>query len=128
MGSARPNPLATPANDAVHASLNPANMTVLGEVPCLGVEEVRAAVARARVAQRDWARLSVEDRSRRLFAFRDEILTRAEEVAELLSKEQGKPLMEALVHDLVVVVDLAIYFCKRAHKILAPHPITLHLL
>jgi succinate-semialdehyde dehydrogenase/glutarate-semialdehyde dehydrogenase len=114
--------------DAPILSRNPATGQVLGEVPAMSADEVRAAVARARAAQRDWARLPVRERARRVAAFKDEILTRAEEVIDLLVKEGGKTRSEALGMEVVIAVDLADYFVKRAHKILAPQPIPLHLL
>lgn len=129
MGSAQAHPLNTPpANDAIIVSRNPASGEVLGEVQVTSPDEVRAAVARARAAQREWGTLPVGERARRLRAFRDEILTRAEEIIELISKEGGKTRQEALGMEVIVVVDLADYFIKRAEKILAPRPIPLHLL
>jgi succinate-semialdehyde dehydrogenase/glutarate-semialdehyde dehydrogenase len=114
--------------DAPILSRNPATGQVLGEVPCASADDVRAAVARARAAQRDWSRLPVEERARRVAAFRDELLARAEEVIDLIVKEGGKTRSEALGMEVVVAVDLCDYFVKRAHKILAPQPIPLHLL
>jgi acyl-CoA reductase-like NAD-dependent aldehyde dehydrogenase len=114
--------------DASIVSRNPATGQVLGEIPVASADDVRAAVARARVAQRDWAQVPVAERARRVLAFRDEITTRAEEVIDLLVREGGKTRSEALGMELVVVIDLATYFAKRAEKILAPQPIPLHLL
>jgi succinate-semialdehyde dehydrogenase/glutarate-semialdehyde dehydrogenase len=128
MGSAQAHPLPTQANDNVIVSRNPATGEVLGEVPVMGADEVRAQVARARAAQKDWGALPVAERARRVMAFRDEVLTRAEEIIDLIVKEGGKTRSEALGMEVVVVVDLADYFCKRAARILEPKPIPLHLL
>ncbi len=116
------------SHDDAIVSRNPATGEVLGEVPVTSAADVKAAVARARAAQRDWAKVPVAERARRVLAFRDEILTRAEEVIELISREGGKTRLEALGMEVLVAVDLATYFCKRAEGILAPHPIPLHLL
>jgi succinate-semialdehyde dehydrogenase/glutarate-semialdehyde dehydrogenase len=109
-------------------SHNPATGEALGEVPVLGPAEVRAAVERAREAQRDWARVEVEDRGRRLMAFRDAVVARADEIAEALAREGGKTKIEALAAEVFLVADLTTYFAKRAHRILAPRPIALHLM
>src|SRR5688572_14069913 len=84
-------------------STNPATGEVLGEVPIAGPEEVRIAVARARAAQESWGLLSARERARRLIWFRDALVTRAEEVVDLLSRESGKPRVEALTHELVLI-------------------------
>jgi succinate-semialdehyde dehydrogenase/glutarate-semialdehyde dehydrogenase len=118
---------ATPIGTTI-VSRNPATGEPIGEVPVMDAEEVRAAVARAHAAQKDWGRLPVEERARRVLAFRDEIVTRAEEVIDLIVREGGKTKPEALGMEVVVVVDLATYFCKRAARILEPRPIPLHLL
>ena len=67
---------ATPIGTTI-VSRNPATGEPIGEVPVMDAEEVRAAVARARAAQKEWGRLPVEERARRVLAFRDEIVTRA---------------------------------------------------
>ncbi|MBI2896345.1 MAG: aldehyde dehydrogenase family protein [Deltaproteobacteria bacterium] len=109
-------------------STNPASGEVLGEVPNAGPEEVRIAVARARAAQESWGLLSVAERSRRLFWFRDAIVTRSEEIVDLLTRETGKPRIEALTHEILVVADLITFYAKHAADILAPRQIGLHLM
>jgi acyl-CoA reductase-like NAD-dependent aldehyde dehydrogenase len=116
------------ANADIIRARNPATGQPLGEVPVMGAEEVRAAVARARAAQASWGALPVAERARRVMAFKHELLARAEEVIAAIVAEGGKTRHEALGMEVMVVVDLVDYFCKRAEKILAPQPIPLHLL
>ncbi len=108
-------------------SYAPASGEVLGEAPIRTAEEVREAMARARAAQAIWAELPVEARCERVLDLRDAIVDRSGELVDLLSRECGKPRNEALVHEVLVVVDLASYFAKRAPRILAPREIDLHL-
>lgn len=109
-------------------SINPATGQPIGEVPDMGVADVRAAVAAARAAQRDWARLPIEARCRKVARFAEILMSRAEEVIELLVKEAGKTRLEALGTEVVLVADLVRYFTKHAPEILAPEPIPLHLM
>ncbi len=106
---------------------NPATGEPLGRVPVQGADEVRAAVARARAAQVSWASLPVAERARKVSAFRDELLARAEEIIDAIIAEGGKTRQEALGMEVMVVLDLVDYFCKRAAKILEPKTISLHL-
>ncbi|HUH05452.1 MAG TPA: aldehyde dehydrogenase family protein [Kofleriaceae bacterium] len=109
-------------------SINPATGVPLGDVPDMGAAEVRAAVARARVAQREWARLDLRERCKRVRRFSVELMRRADEIIELICKEGGKTKQEALGTEVAVVADLTNYFCKHAPRMLAPEPIGLHLL
>lgn len=105
----------------------PATGEVLGEVAIASGEQIRDAMARARTAQSRWASISLEARCEQILLLRDAIVDRAEELVELLAREGGKPRQEALVHEVMVVADLASYYAKRATKILAPREIDLHL-
>jgi succinate-semialdehyde dehydrogenase/glutarate-semialdehyde dehydrogenase len=109
-------------------STNPATGEVVGEVPIFGPAEVRAAVERARAAQRSWGALPVQERGHILQEFRRRLVARSREVSELISREQGKSIAEAYVHDIVTVLDLVRHYGARAHKVLAPHRIPLHLM
>ena len=109
-------------------SINPATGEPLGEVPDLTAAEVRAAVDRARAAQREWGALPLEARCRRVVRFAEVVMARAEEVIDLLVREGGKTRLEALGMEVVLVADLVRYFARQAPRILAPEPIPLHLM
>lgn len=115
-------------SDARIRSYAPATGELLGEVPVHGPEEVRAAVERARRAQVSWGALSVEERCKRVLRFRDAIVEREEELTDLLSRETGKPLQEALVHEVSATATVATYFAKKGPEILAPREIPLLLM
>lgn len=71
---------------------NPATGELIGRVPVQTVADVDAAIARAKAAQPAWAALSDEQRVDYLNKIADAIEAHAEPLAELLSREQGKPL------------------------------------
>jgi acyl-CoA reductase-like NAD-dependent aldehyde dehydrogenase len=71
---------------------DPATGDVVGRAPEHGVAELQAAVDSARAAQTGWAARSHEDRSEYLNRAAEAIEASAEALAELLSREQGKPL------------------------------------
>lgn len=98
----------------------PATGDVIGSVQVLGVEEVRALVERARLAQGAWAERPVRERARLLLRFRDRLVARAEEVADLSCRETGKLPFEALASDVFVTCELARWYARRAPEVLAP--------
>src|SRR3569623_2905998 len=107
-------------------SINTATGQPLGEVPDMNAEQVRAVVASARAAQQTRGQLSVEARSRRVLRFAEVLMSRAEEVIDLLVREGGKTRLEALGMEVVLVADLVRYIEKHATEMLAPVPEPLH--
>src|SRR5690606_27428629 len=71
---------------------NPATGDVLATVPDAGVEDARAAIDAAYEAFASWSALPAHVRSQAMRRFYELILDRADDLARLLSEEQGKPL------------------------------------
>jgi acyl-CoA reductase-like NAD-dependent aldehyde dehydrogenase len=76
-------------------SRNPADGTVVGEVPVTPVEEIPGIVARSRAAQKAWREVPIAERARAVAAAGPELVERADELARLLTREMGKPLSMA---------------------------------
>jgi len=74
---------------------NPANGSVVGEVPLMGRGETERAILAAEVAQKSWKALTAAARSAILRRWFDLIILHKEDLAQLLTAEQGKPLAEA---------------------------------
>lgn len=71
---------------------DPATGELVGHAPQHTVEDLDRAVEKAREAQKAWGRASHADRSAALVAAADAVDAAAEPLAQLLSREQGKPL------------------------------------
>ena len=71
---------------------DPATGELVGRSHEATVEELKGAVAAARAAQPEWARLGHAERSQYLHRAADAVEANAEALAELLSREQGKPV------------------------------------
>ncbi|MBU0506803.1 MAG: aldehyde dehydrogenase family protein [bacterium] len=87
--------------------------------------DVRVAVTKAHQAQADWQALSYKKRATYILKAKDILLRDSDKIAALISKENGKPLMEAFAHDIMPVLDLMLYFSKNTEKLLARHKIHL---
>lgn len=75
---------------------NPATGECLIEVPFTGAQELAAAVARARAAQPAWAATETAERLQLLRGAAERLEARAEELADLVTLEMGKPRAQAL--------------------------------
>lgn len=117
MSQPAPAPGAPPAPGKVQ-SINPATGELLAEFPCAGCEEVQEAVAAARAAQREWAALPVSGRAGYLGRFRHELFSARQDFARLIRRENGKPLVEALLTEILVALNTADYFARNSEKFL----------
>ncbi|MBM3771971.1 MAG: NAD-dependent succinate-semialdehyde dehydrogenase [Acidimicrobiia bacterium] len=74
---------------------NPATGEVIGHVPKLGRTETREAITAAHAAFPPWRRLLAKERAILLRRWFDLIMTNQEDLARLMTLEQGKPLTES---------------------------------
>jgi succinate-semialdehyde dehydrogenase/glutarate-semialdehyde dehydrogenase len=100
------------------ASVNPATGEILGELDSAGPTEVRAAVARARSAQRDWNAWGIRNRVKVLRRFQQILLAHKTDIARRITQEAGKPRVEALLTEVLVVLDAARFLIDNAFAIL----------
>lgn len=98
-------------------SVNPADGTLVDSFPVMGVEEVRAVVGNAREATTWWRGLGFAGRAERLAAWRNELWSRVDEVAELMHRENGKPFDDAVL-EVVLAVEHIHWAEKNAAKVL----------
>lgn len=75
--------------------VNPANDETLGHVPCCGATEARRAIAAAEAAWPAWRAMTAKRRSQLMQNWFRLILDNAEDLAQLITAECGKPLSEA---------------------------------
>ena len=97
--------------------LEPATEDVLAAVPRAGVEEVDAAVARAKAAYPAWRAVAPADRSKLLRGFAEAIDARREELAVLEARNAGKPIGDAR-GEMQMVVDTFAYYAGAPERIL----------
>jgi len=74
---------------------DPATGEVIGTVPKMGVEETRRAIDAAHAAFESWRRTTAKERAALLRKWYDLIMANQEDLAVLMTREQGKPLAES---------------------------------
>jgi len=95
---------------------NPADNSVIGFVPSLGRSEVQSAVSGAADSFRAWKRITADKRSRILKRWYDLICSNKDDLAYIITCEQGKPLSEAMAE----VMSAAAYvewFAEEAKRV-----------
>lgn len=117
-------PLAAPAQPAREIiSYDPATGAEIGRAPLCSPDEVRLAVTRARAAQPAWAAVTFNQRGRAILRARELMLAEREQIAQLISRETGKPVAEAMSMEIVPTLDSMHYFARHAETLLKPQKI-----
>jgi aldehyde dehydrogenase (NAD+) len=100
-------------------TVNPATEEVIAEVAEGDAEDIDRAVKAARKAFESgpWAKIDARDRGRLLHRLADLIETHTEELAQLETLDNGKPIGESRQGDLPLVVDCFRYYAGWADKI-----------
>ncbi|HEY7070710.1 MAG TPA: aldehyde dehydrogenase family protein, partial [Acidimicrobiales bacterium] len=102
-----------------HQVVSPLTGEVLGEVPIGTAEDVAAAFAAAREAQRTWAERPVRERAAVLLRYHDLVLERQGELLDLIQAENGKARVWAFEE----IMDQAVtarYYARLAPRALKP--------
>jgi len=74
---------------------NPVDGSVIGTIPKMGAAETRRAIEAAEVAQKEWRKLTGKERAKILRTWHDLMMANQEDLAILMTTEQGKPLAES---------------------------------
>src|SRR5918999_2898043 len=104
-------------------SFNPATGELLGTVETITPDQVQGVVDEVADVQPFWAQLSLRDRARYMRRAADALVADMEEVSELLTREQGKPLAESYTMELLPTIDALRWCANAGPRILADEKI-----
>lgn len=95
---------------------NPATGEIIAQVADLGVDETRRAITAAAQAQGAWAQKTAKERSQLLRIWFDQVIQHQEDLAQILTLEQGKPIAEAR-GEIVYGASYIEWFAEEAKRI-----------
>lgn len=104
--------------------INPATGLELGSVPRLGPDAVQAAISAAAAALPAWRDMPAKDRANVLRRWHDLMLRHADDLARIITLEQGKPLTEARA-EVIYAAGFLEWFgeeAKRVYGAVIPSP------
>jgi len=105
------------------SSRNPATGEVLRELDCAGEAEILEAVQRARCAQPAWAEMGVRTRLNALRRFQKKLHEKKSEIAAAITRETGKSCTEAMITEVLIVLDAARFLIDNAFALLRDEPL-----
>ena len=118
---AKPKAKAKPALE----SFNPATGELVGSVETITPGKVQGVVDDVAEVQPFWAALSLDDRARYMRRACDVVLAELDEIAELLTNEQGKPRVESYTMEVLPTVDALKWIAGNGPEILSDERVSL---
>ena len=96
--------------------INPVNQEIIGHVPNCGAQETNVAIKAAAVAQKEWRQRPAKEKASVLRSFYDLICSNQNDLARILTYEQGKPLAEA-AGEIAYSASFIEWFAEEAKRI-----------
>jgi acyl-CoA reductase-like NAD-dependent aldehyde dehydrogenase len=108
------------------SSLDPSNGEVIAQFEITPAGEVAGIVERARRAQSTWARVPLAERCAKVARVREVLYARRQEIAELVTREAGKPRVESLFAEVLVALDICAFYATNAARMLRSERVPHH--
>jgi acyl-CoA reductase-like NAD-dependent aldehyde dehydrogenase len=119
---------AKPKPKSALESFNPATGELIGTVETITPSKVQGIVDDAAEVQPFWAALTLDDRARYMRRALDVLLSDIDEIAELLTNEQGKPRVESYTMELLPTVDSLKWIADNGPSILSDEKLSMPLI
>ncbi len=94
---------------------NPATGETIGRVPDCTDQDIEAAIASADQAFRAWRKTTAYERSQLLYRAWELMIRQKRSLAELMTREQGKPL-KASLNEVQYGADFLLWFAEEAKR------------
>jgi acyl-CoA reductase-like NAD-dependent aldehyde dehydrogenase len=107
-------------------SIDPASGVVHARFAATNPTDIPAIFERARIAQKEWAAWPLHERCAMVQRLRDVIFASREEIVSVITRETGKPRVEATFAEIVLALDTADFLARRAPRWLRPERVPHH--
>lgn len=104
---------------------NPKTGTIIHEIPKTDVSMLPGVFERAKQAQGLWSKLTVKKRAQKILHLREVLARKVDELANTIHEENGKPIIEAMICEILPALELLTYYASIAPKQLKDHTIPL---
>ncbi|AWI34773.1 NAD-dependent succinate-semialdehyde dehydrogenase [Helicobacter apodemus] len=96
--------------------VNPANGEILAYIKNTHKQDLQNLIQKAKIAQKQWADMLAEERCDRLYTFYSLILQSKDFLAEIMTKEQGKPIAQAKA-EITYAASFVKWFAAEARRV-----------
>src|ERR1700734_3918242 len=95
-------------------SIDPATNQVIARYQATTLDDVPQALERARRLQKEWAARSLAYRCSALLRLRNAIYSHRDDIATIVSRETGKPGVEAIFAEVMLALDTTDFLARQA--------------
>lgn len=99
-------------------SINPATLELIGEVEETPLDQLEMIFDNSRVAQKEWAKIPLKERAKRVVKINEIMSDQFEEIASIISQEVGKPPAEAFTNEVYVIADSTFNYYTNVSEII----------
>ena len=107
-------------------SINPATGEVVSCISATPLSAIPAIFETARTSQKEWSARTLRERCAMLRKLRDAIFGRRDDIAEIVTRETGKPRAEAILAEVLLALDTANFLARQAPRWLRPERVPHH--
>ena len=99
-------------------SINPSTGKELGRVAAMGKKEIDSIFQTARQVFPEWRDTPIKERKKYILRLGKVIVDHIEEIAAMIAIEQGKPVVEAKIAEIIAVLSILKNLARKASKVL----------
>ena len=107
-------------------SVNPATGEVVERIPATPLSAIPAIFETTHAAQKEWAAWPLSERCAMLRKLRDAIFECRDDIADIVTRETGKPRAEAILAEVLLALDTANFLARQAPRWLRPERVPHH--
>lgn len=103
------------------SSIDPNTHQLIGEVTVTEIKNIPSLIEKSKEAQLHWKEIPIETRLRIFKKVKEILYESREEIAHIITKENGKPLFESYATEIIPALSILDYYIKNSKEFLKPH-------
>jgi len=105
---------------------SPVDLSHIDTYDCASSDEISAVMTQAKIAQSKWKQTTLKERVELMHRVADVVIQQQDRIMDVVMRETGKPVQEAMAMEVFSAVDSLVFYAKRAEKWLSDKKIKMH--
>ena len=105
---------------------SPVDLSHIDTYDCANSDEISAVMTQAKIAQSQWKKTTLKERVELMHRVADVVIQQQDRIMDVVMRETGKPMQEAMAMEVFSAVDSLVFYAKRAEKWLSDKKIKMH--
>ena len=105
---------------------SPVDLSHIDTYDCANSDEISAVMTQAKIAQSQWKKTTLKERVELMHRVADVVIQQQDRIMDVVMRETGKPIQEAMAMEVFSAVDSLVFYAKRAEKWLSDKKIKMH--